>query len=204
MQKIYDYIIVGGGSAGSILASRLSARSANRVLLCEAGEDTPDGRIPEAILDSRSGFASGDPRFIWGQLRVTTEAMPHNDPDAPRPRLVRYEQARVLGGGSSINGQLANPGAPHDYDEWERRGASGWRWETVLPYFKKVERDIDFDGPLHGTEGRIAVRRVFPENWSDYAKAVAEAFKLSGYRYLPDQNGGIPGRILPTGHVQLV
>jgi 5-(hydroxymethyl)furfural/furfural oxidase len=189
MQKIYDYIIVGGGSAGSILASRLSARSANQVLLCEAGEDTPDGRVPEAILDSRSGFASGDPRFIWGQLRVTTEAMPHNDPDAPRPRLVRYEQVRVLGGGSSINGQLANRGAPHDYDEWERRGASGWRWETVLPYFKKVERDIDFDGPLHGTEGRIPVRRVFPENWSDYAKAVAAAFKLSGYRYLPDQNG---------------
>jgi len=71
----------------------------------------------------------------------------------------------------------------------ERRGASGWRWETVLPYFKKVERDIDFDGPLHGTEGRIPVRRVFPENWSDYARAVAEAFKLAGYRYLPDQNG---------------
>jgi len=189
MQKIYDYIIVGGGSAGSILASRLSARSANQVLLCEAGEDTPDGRVPEAILDSRSGFASGDPRFIWGHLRVTTEAMPHNDPDAPRPRLVRYEQARVLGGGSSNNGQLANRGAPHDYDEWEQRGASGWRWETVLPYFKKVERDIDFDGPLHGTEGRIPVRRVFPENWSDYAKAVAAAFKLSGYRYLPDQNG---------------
>ena len=189
MQKKYDYIIVGGGSAGSILASRLSARSGNQVLLCEAGEDTADGRVPEAILDSRSGFASRDPRFIWHQLRVTTEAMPHNDPDAPRPRLVRYEQARVLGGGSSINGQLANRGSPRDYDEWEQRGASGWRWDNVLPYFKKIERDIDFDGPLHGTEGRIPVRRVFPENWSDYAKAVAEAFKLAGYRYVPDQNG---------------
>ena len=189
MQKHYDYIIVGGGSAGSILASRLSARSANQVLLCEAGEDTADGRVPEAILDSRSGFASRDPRFIWHQLRVTTEAMPHNDPDAPRPRLVRYEQARVLGGGSSINGQLANRGSPRDYDEWEQRGASGWRWDNVLPYFKKIERDIDFDGPLHGTDGRIPVRRVFPENWSDYAKAVAEAFKLAGYRYVPDQNG---------------
>jgi len=189
MQKIYDYIVVGGGSAGSILASRLSARGGNQVLLCEAGEDTPDGRVPEAILDSRSGFASRDPRFLWAQLRVTTEATPHNDPDAVRPRLVRYEQARVLGGGSSINGQLANRGAPRDYDEWEQRGASGWRWETVLPYFKKLEHDVDFNGPLHGTEGRIPVRRVFPDNWSDYARAVAEAFKLAGYRYVPDQNG---------------
>jgi choline dehydrogenase-like flavoprotein len=91
VQTTYDYIIVGGGSAGSILANRLSARSANRVLLCEAGEDTPDGRIPEPILDSRSGFASGDTRFLWNELRVTTEAMPHNDPDAPRPRQLHYD-----------------------------------------------------------------------------------------------------------------
>jgi 5-(hydroxymethyl)furfural/furfural oxidase len=189
MQKSYDYIIVGGGSAGSILANRLSSRGANQVLLCEAGEDTPDGRVPEPILDSRSGYASRDPRFLWSELRVTTEAMPHNDPDAPRPRLLRYEQARVLGGGSSINGQLANRGSPADYDEWEQRGATGWRWDSVLPYFKKVERDVDFEGPLHGADGRIPVRRVFPDNWSDYAKAVAETFKLAGYRYVPDQNG---------------
>jgi 5-(hydroxymethyl)furfural/furfural oxidase len=189
MQQMFDYIIVGGGSAGSILANRLSARSNNRVLLCEAGEDTPDGRVPEAILDSRSGFASGNTRFLWSELRVTTEARPHNDPDAPPPRLLRYEQARVLGGGSSINGQLANRGSPNDYDEWESRGAAGWRWDSVLPYFRKVERDIDFDGPLHGSEGRIPVRRVFPDNWSDYAKATADAFKMAGYKYVPDQNG---------------
>jgi 5-(hydroxymethyl)furfural/furfural oxidase len=103
--------------------------------------------------------------------------------------LRKYEQARVLGGGSSINGQLANRGAPTDYDEWEAKGAKGWSWDAVLPYFKKVERDMDFDGPWHGKEGRIPVRRIFPDHWCGHAKAVAEAFKAAGYQYVEDQNG---------------
>ncbi len=184
----YDYIIVGGGSAGSVLAHRLSARSSNKVLLCEAGQDTPHGKVPPEILDSYPGTAYLDPRFHWTALKVSTEVIPHNRPDAPRPPLRKYEQARVLGGGSSINGQLANRGAPTDYDEWDARGATGWNWNAVLPFFKKVERDMDFDGQWHGTEGRIPVRRIFPDLWPGHAKAVAEAFKQAGYEFIADQN----------------
>jgi 5-(hydroxymethyl)furfural/furfural oxidase len=185
---IYDYIIVGGGSAGSVLANRISAKSRNKVLLCEAGEDTPPGRVPPEILDSYPGTAYFDPRFHWTELKVYTEVISHNRPEEDRPPLRKYEQARVLGGGSSINAQLANRGAPTDYDEWEARGAAGWNWNAVLPYFKKVERDMDFDGPWHGKDGRIPVRRIFPDLWNGHAKAVAKAFKEAGFEYLQDQN----------------
>jgi len=184
----YDYIIVGGGSAGSVMANRLSAKSSNQVLLCEAGQDTPDGNVPPEILDSYPGTAYFDPRFHWQDLKVHTEIVSHNRPEE-RPPLRKYEQARVLGGGSSINGQLANRGAPTDYEEWVQKGATGWGWNDVLPYFKKVERDMDFDGPWHGKEGRIPVRRIFPNLWNGHAKAVAAAFEAAGYRYVEDQNG---------------
>jgi 5-(hydroxymethyl)furfural/furfural oxidase len=185
----YDFIIVGGGSAGSVLANRLSAKSSNQVLLLEAGQDTPHGKVPPEVLDSYPGTAYFDPRYHWTDLRVRTEVVSHNNPQESPPPLRKYEQARILGGGSSINGQLANRGAPADFEEWVSRGARGWGWADVLPYYKKVERDMDFEGPLHGREGRIPVRRIFPELWTGHAKAAAEAFKAAGFEYLPDQNG---------------
>jgi 5-(hydroxymethyl)furfural/furfural oxidase len=185
----YDYIIVGGGSAGSVLANRLSARSGNKVLVCEAGQDTPPGKVPPEILDSYPGTAYLDPRFHWTELKVTTQPISHNRPDEDRPPLRKYEQARVLGGGSSINGQMANRGAPTDYDEWDARGAKGWNWDAVLPYFKKVERDLDFANEWHGRDGHIPVRRIMPEHWNGHGKALGEAFAEAGFNYLPDQNG---------------
>ena len=186
---VYDFIIVGGGSAGSVLANRLSARSTTKVLLLEAGQDTPHGRIPPEVLDSYPGTAYFDPRFHWTQLKVRTEVVSHNNPNDSLPPLRKYEQARILGGGSSINGQLANRGSPADFEEWVSRGARGWGWKDVLPYYKKVERDLDFDGSMHGTEGRIPVRRIFPDLWNEHAKAAADALKATGFEYLVDQNG---------------
>jgi 5-(hydroxymethyl)furfural/furfural oxidase len=178
----FDYAVVGGGSAGCVLAGRLSA-AGHRVLLVEAGPDMPAGREPDDIRDADPMRAYANPRYKWNDLRVRLRGVPGEAPS-------RYEQARVLGGGSSINAQVANRGAPADYDALAAAGAAGWAWDDVLPYFRALEHDLDFDGPIHGRGGPLPVTRLFPPCWSAFVQAVGGALADRGLAYIADLNDG--------------
>lgn len=181
----WDYLIVGGGTAGSVLAGRLSEDPNCRVLLVEAGRDYAPGREPRSISDPYPS-SYGDPRFSWPGLVAEIGA----DRGDGMPRASRgFVQGRLIGGSSSIMGMMATRGGPEDYDDWRARGAVGWGWDDVLPYFRKLERDLDFDGPMHGDSGPIPIRRHMRDQWPGFSLAVARALERKGFRYVADYNG---------------
>lgn len=188
----FDDVIIGGGSAGCVLASRLSADGSRRVLLIEAGQDTPPDSMPPEILDSYPMPLFFGDRYIWPGL---TAAAGRTADGSPVTRA--YEQGRVMGGGSSINVQAANRGLPRDYDEWRDLGARGWGWDDVLPYFRKLETDLDFNGPLHGSDGPVPIRRIARANWPAFGKAVGDAFAETGVPFREDQNAEFEDGIYP-------
>lgn len=143
--KAYDYVIAGGGTAGCVLANRLSENPDISVLLVEAGnrDRNPLFHIPAGFAKMTKGIAS------WGW---STLPQAHLD-----GRELWYTQAKVIGGGSSINAQIYTRGNPADYDQWAANGCDGWAFSNVLPYFKRSERNELFGGTYHRQDGELGV-----------------------------------------------
>lgn len=172
-----DFLIIGGGSAGAVLASRFSQDPSTRVLLVEAGRDTPPGSVPADIADTFPS-SSLNANYFWPQLQGQRSS------DTP---LRPYMQARVMGGGSSVMGLWALRGMPSDYDAWAAAGATGWSWNDVLPAFRRLENDADRD-PSQTLAGPYPICRVPRDEWPRLVLAVESEASRRGHRFIAEIN----------------
>jgi len=178
--EAFDYVIVGAGTAGCVLANRLSEDSRNSVCLIEAGakDSHPFIRVPALV-----GAALTLPQYSWG---LETVPQPHlNGRRIPIPR------GRVLGGSSSVNGMVYFRGHPKDYDDWAAEGNRGWSWADVLPYFLRSENNTEYAGsPYHGHSGPMAVSSIRGPN--PLNRVFADAMQSLQFRHCDDFNGPMP------------
>jgi choline dehydrogenase len=177
----FDYVIVGAGSAGCVLANRLSADPNTTVLLLEAG-----GRDTHPLIHIPAGFLRllDHPRTSW-QFRT--------DPDAETGnRQIMFPRGKGLGGSSSINGLLYVRGQPQDYDHWAQLGNRGWSWDDVLPYFRKSER-WQGGGDTRGSEGPMSVSHL--AETPELCNAIVDAGREVGLPFAADMNDGAHEKI---------
>ena len=170
-----DAVVVGGGSAGCVLAARLSEDAACQVVLLEAGPDlTRLADVPPDVLDASGPTLAHD----WGYL---------SEPD-PLGRRRALPRARLIGGCSATNGCFALRGAPADYDGWAKLGNPGWSFAEVLPFFCRLEADADFGDQWHGRDGPVPIRRHPRAGLNPVQAAFIDAARMCGLPYAADHN----------------
>lgn len=176
--SVWDYIIVGSGSAGGVLAARLSEDPAVRVLLLEAGgwDRNPVIHIPGFVYE-----AIRNPRLNWRYPGAGDQTL--------GGRKLEWAAGRVIGGSSSINGMVFVRGLPADFDGWRDQGNAGWGWQDVLPYFRRSETWHGAPDPGRGTDGPIHVGTFLEP--SAACLAVLDGFVATGTPYVSDYNAGI-------------
>src|SRR5438105_7576813 len=176
----YDLIVVGAGSAGAILAARLSETPGRRVLLIEAGPDYAglDG-LPDKLRRGYITAADIMPSdHDWGYVgQPNSEAEPMAVP-----------RGKVTGGSSAVNGEIFLRGIPEDFDAWAAQGNNLWSFSEILPFYRRLERDLDFGSDYHGQNGPIPVRRWPRADWLAPQTAFHAACLAAGFPDSPDHN----------------
>ena len=171
----YDDIVVGGGSAGAVLAARLSEEPARRVMLLEAGPDY--ATLESTPEDLQDGWRMSLRTHDWG---LTAEAVPG--------RVIPYPRGRVVGGSSAVNATIALRGMPADYDQWAARGNDEWSWAKVLPSFRRLEDDPEGASELHGRGGPVAISRWRLDELIPIQRAFSEVCRRLGFPEVTDHN----------------
>ncbi|MFB0614305.1 GMC family oxidoreductase [Aurantiacibacter poecillastricola] len=183
-----DYLIIGAGSAGCVLANRLSTDPANKVLLLEAGGDDRALREPRQFLSNIMIHAPSGFSQVWDDPKVNWKYK--SDPDETTAgRCHKFHKGRVLGGSSSINGLLYMRGQVEDYDGWRQMGCTGWSYDDVLPYFRRAEDQERGEDEFHGVGGPLSVSNYPDRNM--ISQALIEACVEAGIPFNPDINSRV-------------